>query len=132
MNLYELKQHAKKMSKAIYLAYPEKVADDVNTTVLALLEELQLLEHTLDASENHRVEIQQELDQLKQENQRLKDEKAEERKNLGELVSMWHEVAYMHKLCGSRSLGAERSDCGHDLESVLDGDLSCIERTEAK
>jgi uncharacterized protein YdcH (DUF465 family) len=73
MNLYELKQHAKKMSKAIYLAYPEKVADDVNTTVLALLEELQLLEHTLDASENHRVEIQQELDQLKQENQRLKD-----------------------------------------------------------
>ena len=48
-------------------------------------------------------------------------------KNLRELISMWQETAFMN---GDDGMGHIRNDCANDLEEILNGDLSCIERID--
>jgi hypothetical protein len=48
---------------------------------------------------------------------------------LRELIEMWREVAHMGNKDGSLKLeSAVRHDCMNDLEEILNGDYSCIER----
>ena len=55
--------------------------------------------------------------------------KDELRKQLRELIEMWGEVAYMGSSDGSmKRESAVRRDCMNDLEEILNGDYSCIER----
>jgi hypothetical protein len=52
-------------------------------------------------------------------------------KHLRELIEMWGEVAHMGNIDGSmkRESGA-RYDCMNNLEDILNGDYSCIERVD--
>lgn len=54
------------------------------------------------------------------------------RHKLRELIAMWHEVAALDLMDkDTRGNAAVRRDCAHDLEDILNGDFSCIERIEA-
>lgn len=51
------------------------------------------------------------------------------RKHMRELIEMWGEVAHMGNIDGSmKRETAARRDCMNDLEEILNGDYSCIER----
>ena len=51
------------------------------------------------------------------------------RKHMRELIEMWGEVAHMGNIDGSmKREAAVRHDCMNDLEEILNGDYSCIER----
>jgi hypothetical protein len=51
---------------------------------------------------------------------------------LRELIEMWREVAHMGNIDGSLKIeSAVRHDCMNDLEEILNGDYSCIERIDS-
>jgi hypothetical protein len=51
---------------------------------------------------------------------------------LRELIEMWGEVAHMGNIDGSLKIeSAVRHDCMNDLEEILNGDYSCIERIDS-
>jgi len=54
------------------------------------------------------------------------------RENLRELIEMWGEAAHMQNIDGTMKIEASvRHDCMNDLEEILNGNYSCIERLDS-